>query len=98
MAVFLVTLVDVLANEDVDLAEGVVAFGLAGAAAGVEVGAVAGVAVAAAGFLVASTFYSSFENTMKQSIKRRRKAYFSFRWSRCCCSWFFTGNRGFFCC
>lgn len=65
VAVFLVTLVDVLANEDVDLAEGVVAFGLAGAAAGDEVGAVAGVAVAAAGFLVASTFYSSFGNAMK---------------------------------
>lgn len=54
VVVFLVTFVDVLANDDVDLAAGVVALGFAGADAVVEVD-VAG-AAGVAGFLVVSTF------------------------------------------
>lgn len=62
--VFLVTLVEVFANEDVDFALGVVAFGLvcAGVADGV------GVTAAAAGFFVESTFCR-----MKNGYRRGRE-------------------------
>ncbi len=56
VVVFFVTFVDVLANDDVDLALDVVALGLVCAGVVVD-GAGAGVTAAVAGFLGNSTFY-----------------------------------------
>jgi len=55
VVVFFVTFVDVLANDDVDLAVGVVALDFVWAGVGDDVDA--DVAVAVVGFLVKSTFY-----------------------------------------
>jgi len=62
VVVFFVTFVDVLANDDVDLALDGVALGLVWA--GVVDGGDTGVTAAVAGFLVGSTFYL-FINRMK---------------------------------
>ena len=70
VVVFFVTFVDDLANDDVDLALGVVALGFvcAGAAgAGGVVVDVAGVVVAA-GFLAESTFYLSINRIHSKKI------------------------------
>jgi hypothetical protein len=54
---FFVTFVDVLANDDVDLAVGVVALGFVWAGAGDDGGVVGNFAGAVACFLLESTFY-----------------------------------------
>ncbi len=68
---FFVTFVDVLANDDVDFALGVVALGFVCAGAGAaDAGGVVvdGAGVVAAGFLVESTFYLSINRINSKKI------------------------------